>query len=59
MIVQYFPMVLGIIDTLNDWNEKLEGWASSHMDNVWFGIAILAGILVVSFWGIGALNKRQ
>ena len=59
MINNYYPMILGLIDTLNDWNEKLSGWASSHMDNVWFGIAMLAGILVVSFWGIGVLNKRQ
>ena len=56
---QYLPMILGFVDTLNDWNERLNGWASSHMDNVWFGIAILAGILLVSFWGIGTLNKRQ
>lgn len=56
---QYYPMILGLVDTLNEWNEKLNGWASSHMDNVWFGIAILAGILLVSFWGIGTLNKRQ
>jgi hypothetical protein len=52
-------MILGIIDTLNEWNDKFNGWAAEHMDSVWFGIAMLAGILVVSFWGIGVLNKRQ
>jgi hypothetical protein len=29
------------------------------MDSVWFGIAMIVGILLVSFWGIGVLNKRQ
>lgn len=59
MINQYYPMILGIIDTLNDWNDKFNGWAAKHMDNVGFGVLMLGGILLVSFWGIGVLNKRQ
>lgn len=59
MINQYYPMILGIIDTLNEWNDKFNGWATKHMDSVWFGVLMLVGILAVSFWGIGVLNKRQ
>ena len=55
---QYYPYILGIMDTINDWNEKLNNFASGHMDNVWVGAAALGIILVVSFWGINTLNKR-
>ena len=54
-----FPMILGIIDQLNDWNEKLNSFASEHMDNVIIGTVIFFGILLVMFWGIGSLNKKQ
>jgi len=54
-----FPMILGIIDQLNDWNEKLNSFASEHMDNVIVGTVIFFGILLVMFWGIGSLNKKQ
>ncbi len=55
---KYYPMILGILDTLTDWNDKLGKWASSHMDNVGFGTAMIVGILAVSVWGIGELNKK-
>ena len=54
-----FPMILGIIDQLNEWNEKLNSFASEHMDNVIVGTVIFFGILLVMFWGIGSLNKKQ
>ena len=59
MIFQYYPLILGIIDTLNDWNDKLDDFAASHMDSVGVGTAILGVILVVSVWGINTLNKKQ
>lgn len=55
---KYYPQILGIVDTLNDLNEKLDRWAGKHMDNVGVGTALLGVILLVSFWAIGALNKR-
>ena len=55
----FYPMILGIIDQLNDWNDKLNSFASEHMDNVAIGTAIFFGILLVMFWGIGSLNKKQ
>ncbi len=54
-----YPMILGIVDQLNDWNEKLNSFASEHMDNVAIGTVIFFAILLVMFWGIGSLNKKQ
>ncbi len=54
-----YPMILGIVDQLNDWNEKLNSFASEHMDNVAVGTVIFFAILLVMFWGIGSLNKKQ
>ncbi len=55
---QYTPLILGIIDTLNDWNEKLNDFASGHMDNVAIGTAVVAAVFVISAWGISVLNKK-
>lgn len=49
----------GIIDTLNDWNEKLNKIASTHMDSVWTGVIILGILIVVAVFGINTFNKRQ
>ena len=54
----YYPMILGIGDKINDLNEKLNGFAAEHLDNVWAGVAVLAVIVLVAFWGINTLNKR-
>lgn len=55
---QYYPYILGIMDTINDWNEKLNNFSAKHMDNVWVGAACMAVILLVAFWGVNTLNKR-
>ena len=49
--------VLGIIDKLNEINEKLNGYAAGHMDNVWVGVAIIGVLMLVVVWGINILNK--
>ena len=54
-----YPMILGIVDQLNDWNDKLNSFASEHMDNVAVGTVVFFAILLVMFWGIGSLNKKQ
>ena len=58
MILQFFPYILGIIDTLNDWNEKLNSFASSHLDNAFVGTVVVIGVFIVSAWGIKTLNKK-
>ena len=50
--------ILGILDTLNDLNEKLNKFAGSHLDNVWVGAATVGVIFVVAAWGISVLYKR-
>ena len=57
-MTNYYSQILSLMDTLNEWNEKLNSFAASHMDNVWVGTAIGAGLLVLAIWGISALNKN-
>ena len=58
MYYTYGIQILGIIDKLNDWNEKLNGFASKHLDNVWVGALMVGLVFVVSMWGINTLNKK-
>jgi len=53
-----FPYILGITETLNEWNEKLNGIIGVRFDNVWFGALIVGIVFVVSAWGINTLNKK-
>ncbi len=53
-----YLLTLGIIDTLNKWNEELNKFVSEHLDNVAVGTLIIGIIIFVSFIGIGSLNKK-
>ena len=57
-MVTFYPYILGIIDTLNDWNEKLNGFAADHLDNAAVGTAVVIGIFIISAYVISALNKK-
>ena len=57
-MISYYPYILGIIDTLNDWNEKLNGLASTYLDNAGVGTAVVIGIFIISAWVISELNKK-
>ena len=54
-----YPYILGIVDKLNEWNTQLNEFAANHMDNVWTGVAILGGLILVAVFGINTFNKRQ
>ena len=56
--MQYITNVLGIIDKINELNDKFNAFAAEHLDNVWAGVAVLGVIIVVAFWGICFFNKR-
>lgn len=57
-MTNYYSQILSLMDTLNEWNEKLNSFAASHMDNVWVGTVIGGGLLVLAIWGINALNRK-
>ena len=52
------PLILGIVDKLNDWNDKLNAFFAGFGDNVFIGTLIFGGILVVAFWGINMFNRK-
>lgn len=54
----FYPLILGIMDTLNDWNDKLNALATDKLDNVWVGTLILGILIVVAFFGVQTLNKK-
>lgn len=57
-MIKYYPLILGIVDKLNDWNEKLNEFAANHLDNVFVGTIILGVIFAVTVLGINELNKK-
>lgn len=56
---KYLPQMLGIIDKLNDLNEKLDKFASKYLDNVGVGTIIFGALIAVAVFGIRELNKND
>ena len=54
----YLPMILSIMDKLNELNDKINDLIGNKIDNVFVGAAILGVIILVAFWGINTLNKK-
>lgn len=57
-MIKYYPLIIGIMDTLNEWDQKLKAFTTGKLDNVAVGTAIVGIIFVVSAWGIRTLNKK-
>ncbi len=55
---KYCFQILGLLDKLNDWNDKLSGLASKYMDNVGFGTIAVIGLFAIGCWGVSTLNKK-
>lgn len=56
---KYLPQILGIIDKLNDLNDKLDEFAGKYLDNVGVGTIIFGALVLVAVWGIRELNKNN
>ena len=41
-MINFYPYILGLTDKLNEWNEKLNAFASEHLSSVGAGTAVLA-----------------
>ena len=59
MIISYYPYIIGIMEKLNELNEKLDQFSAKYLDNVWVGTAIIGVLLAVAYFAIGFFNKRQ
>jgi len=57
-MIKFYPYILGIIDTLNEWNEKLKNFTTGKTNNVALATAIIGIIFVVSAWAISYFNKH-
>ena len=53
-----YPYILGILDTINEWNEKIKAFATSNSNNVAFATAFIIGIFVVAAWAINMFYKK-
>lgn len=49
---------LGIVDKINELNEKINNSIGDKFGNVYFGVAILAVLIIVVIFGINELNKH-
>lgn len=56
-MINSYLNVLSFMDTINDWNEKINSWFDGHGD-VLTGTLIVAGIFLIGFFGIRVFNKR-
>ncbi len=56
--MMWYPYILGLLDTLNDWDQKLKEMTTGNSNNVIFATAFIAGIFVVSAWAINFFNKK-
>ncbi len=57
-MINKYSLILGIVDKIEEWNEKLNAFASEHMDNVLIGSLVVGVLIFVAFSGINALNKK-
>ena len=53
-----YPYVLGITDTLNEWNKKFNDFAAAHLDSPVVATVVVVGVFFIAAWGIRELNKK-
>lgn len=55
---KYYPLILGIMDTIEEWNKKLNSFTGEYMDNAIVGGIVVIVLLIIGCWGINELNKK-
>lgn len=53
-----YPNILGITETLNEWNDKFNSFAAEHLDNPIVATVIVIAVFFIAAWGIRVLNKK-
>jgi len=54
----FYPYILSITSTLNEWNEKLNNLISKYGDSAWIGALVVGLVFIITAWGINTLNKK-
>ena len=58
-MIKYYPYILGIKETLDEWNEKLrEMTTGKNALNVGTGTIVLGVLILVAVWAIRNFNKQ-
>lgn len=53
-----YSYILGIMDTLNEWNDKFNDFAANHLDSPIVATVVVIGVFVIAAWGIKELNRK-
>ena len=53
-----YMQILGLMDRINELNEKLSEIASTGFNNLGTGVLIMGGLLLIAVYGIHTLNKK-
>lgn len=53
-----YSYILGIVDTLNDWNSKFNDFAAAHLDSPVVATVVVIAVFFIAAWGIRELNKK-
>ena len=58
-MLNYYPQILGIIDIINKWNEKLNDLSNKYMGNVGVGTGLFLLLLGIGFFAVNTFNKKK
>lgn len=57
-ISEYIIIASKFWNKVDEWNEKLDAFVGTYMDNPWTGAVMLAILFVFAYWGIVSLSKK-
>lgn len=53
-----YMLILGLMDVIEDWNEKLNSFSAENLDNVWIGMVIVVVLVIFGWWGVSYFSKK-
>ena len=53
-----YPYILGIMDTLNEWNDKFNDFSAAHLDSPVVATVVVIAVFAISAWAIKELNRK-
>ena len=56
--MMYYGNILKLMDTINEWNEKLKSLLAGKTDNVFIGMLVIGAAFIITGWAINYFSKR-